>query len=54
MFDDLATEESNYVMAQVPLLPLAQGKTNVTDTYTLTEVSCLKLSYGQAAHQAVG
>ena len=27
-------------MAEVPLLPLAQGRTNITDTYTLTEVSC--------------
>ena len=41
MFDDLATEESNYVVAQVPLLSLAQGKTNITDTYSLSEVSCL-------------
>ena len=40
MFDDLAMEESSYVMAKVPLLPLAQGKTNITDTYTLTEVNC--------------
>ena len=39
VFDDNESEESRYLLAQVPLLPLAQGRTSITDTYTLTQVS---------------
>ena len=38
MFDDGESEESSYVLARVPLLPLAQGRTNITDTFILTQV----------------
>ena len=43
VIDDNETEESRYLLAQVPLLPLAQGRTSVSDTYTLTQVefACL-------------
>ena len=38
VIDDNETEESRYLLAQVPLLPLAQGRTHISDTYTLTQV----------------
>ena len=38
LFDDSDEDDSNYVLAQIPLLPLAQGRTKITDTYTFTEV----------------
>ena len=41
VFDDNESEESRYLLAQVPLLPLAQGRTSITDTYTLTQVKCI-------------
>ena len=38
VFDDNESEESRCLLAQVPLLPLAQGRTSISDTYTLTQV----------------
>ena len=48
VFDDGESEESSYVLARVPLLPLAQGRTNITDTFTLTQVSIYRVyMYGR-------